>query len=98
MESASLDPVIHPLPRLKICAYLDPVKDEEFGVLRDLLEMSDSALSKQLSTLVEAKYVEQERFTRGGRSRVTVRLTSTGRRAFRNHLAALTALAEGTSR
>jgi DNA-binding MarR family transcriptional regulator len=90
---AALDPVIHPIQRLRICALLDPVTEEEFATLRDLLEMTDSALSKQLSTLAAAGYLSQRRATRGGRSRVWVQLTPTGRRAFRNHVAALSALA-----
>ena len=89
----SLDPVVHPIPRLRICALLDPVAEEEFGALRDLLEVSDSALSKQLAVLVDAGYVEQRRAVRAGRSRVWLRLTGPGRRAYRGHLAALRALA-----
>ena len=90
----SLDPVIHPIPRLRICALLDPVTEEEFSTLRDLLEMTDSALSKQVATLVDAGYVSQRRAARGGRSRVWVGLTVSGRRAFRRHIASLAALAE----
>lgn len=89
-----LDPLIHPLQRIKICGFLDPVEEEEFGELRDLLETSDSALSKQLSVLTEAGYVEQRRTSRGGCSRVRVRQTQMGRRAFREHLDALAVLAE----
>lgn len=89
----ALDPVIHPIPRLRICALLDPVTEEEFSTLRDLLGTTDSALSKQLTTLADAGYVAQRRAARGGRSRVWVALTASGRRAFRQHLEALTALA-----
>lgn len=90
---SGLDPVIHPLPRLRICALLDPVTEEEFATLRDLLQTSDSALSKQIAALADAGYVSQRRAVRGGRSRVWVKLTASGRRAFRSHIAALTALA-----
>lgn len=90
---SELDPVIHPIPRLRICALLDPVTEEEFSTLRDLLGTTDSALSKQISTLAEARYVEQRRASRGGRSRVWVALTNSGRRAFRQHLEALAAIA-----
>lgn len=89
----ALDPVIHPIPRLRICALLDPVTEEEFATLRDLLETTDSALSKQLTTLADAGYVTQRRAARAGRSRVWVSLTAAGRQAFHRHLAALTALA-----
>ncbi|MEZ5085667.1 MAG: transcriptional regulator [Tessaracoccus sp.] len=93
MSSLSgLDPVVHPIPRLRICVLLDPVTEEEFATLRDLLHTSDSALSKQLSALSETGYVSQRRAVRDGRSRVWVRLTTAGRRAFRHHVAALAAL------
>lgn len=91
-----LDAVIHPLPRLRICALLDPVTEEEFAVLRELLGVSDSALSKQLAALSDAGYVEQRRALRAGRSRVWTRLTPQGRRAFRSHVAALTELTGST--
>lgn len=92
-DGSGLDPVIHPLPRLRICALLDPVTEEEFATLRDLLQTSDSALSKQIAALADAGYVSQRRAVRGGRSRVWVTLTASGRDAFRSHIAALTALA-----
>lgn len=89
-----LDAMIHPIPRLRICALLEPVLEEEFGTVRDLLQISDSALSKQLAALTDAGYVAQRRAPRAGKSRVWVKLTAQGRRAFREHLAALSALAE----
>lgn len=73
---ARLDPIIHPLPRLRVCATLAPLEWEEFQTLRDVLETSDSALSKQLSVLTDAGYAEQLRASRGGGSRVRVRLTT----------------------
>ncbi|MGM7670332.1 transcriptional regulator [Microbacterium sp. A93] len=92
--SLGLDPAIHPLPRLRICALLDPITEEEFATLRDLLETSDSALSKQVTALADAGYVTQRRAVRAGKSRVWVQLTDAGRRAFRAHVAALTAMTE----
>lgn len=93
-SALGLDSVIHPLPRLRICALLEPVREEEFSTLRDLLETTDSALSKQLSTLAKAGYVSQRRAPRGGKSRIWTRLTPAGRHAFQQHLAALAALTQ----
>lgn len=89
-----LNRAIHPLPRLRICALLDPVTEEEFATLRDLLQTSDSALSKQVAALADAGYLSQRRAVRGGKSRVWVQLTDTGRSAFHRHVAALTAMAD----
>lgn len=91
---ADLDPVIHPIPRLRICALLQPVVKEEFAVLRDQLDVSDSALSKQIAALVAAGYVEQLHATRAGRRRVWLSLSPAGRAAFVRHVTALRAIAD----
>lgn len=87
-----LDSVIHPIPRLKICAILHPVSEEEFAEIRDLLGMSDSALSKQLSVLADAGYIAYRRAILRGRRRVWVRLTPQGRVIFRDHLKAISTM------
>ena len=51
--------------------------------------LSDSALSKQLTTLEEAGYVEIRKGFAGKRPRTTARLTRAGRAAFELHVAAL---------
>ena len=54
-----------------------------------MLDISKSALSKQLSALTGAGYVEQRRAVRDSRQRVWLRLTGTGRATYRGHVAAL---------
>jgi DNA-binding transcriptional ArsR family regulator len=68
------DEVIHPQPRLSIMALLAAADWAEFGFIRDSVGLSDSALSKHLSTLEQAGYV-------------TIRKTNTGRR--RTHRSAV---------
>lgn len=89
MSEARFDELIHPSTRLSLVALLAAADWAEFSFLRDRLQMSDSALSKQLSTLQEAGYVEQERRLEGQRRRVRARLTEIGRSAFDSHMAAL---------
>jgi hypothetical protein len=48
MTEARFDELIHPSTRLSIVALLTGADWAEFGFLRDQLELSDSALSKQL--------------------------------------------------
>lgn len=106
MSAPKIDPVIHPLARLKICAALyhggavekqTSRHEMRFSALRDQLQMSDSALSKQLATLEEHGYVT--RFREYGSSRakdtVWVTLTETGAQAFERHTAALREIAGG---
>jgi DNA-binding MarR family transcriptional regulator len=83
------DQLIHAPARLRICAALDPVREIEFGALLTLLDLSKSALSKHISMLTEAGYVTQRRAVRDTRQRVWLRLTPTGRTAYRNHVTAL---------
>jgi len=54
--------------------------------------MSDSALSKQFTTLEEAGYITIERTLSNHRRRVRVSLTDAGRHAFEGHVAALQAV------
>lgn len=100
---SSLDPLIHPLPRFKVCATLraagaveGPVRREmRFRALRDATELSDASLSKHLAALEEASYVT--RFREYGSTRakdtVWVMLSDAGRAAFDDHLTALRELA-----
>ena len=89
MSAARFDELIHPATRLSIVALLAASDWVEFAFIRDRLELSDSALSKQLSTLETAGYVSLERQLSGRRHRVRARLTPEGRSAFDGHVEAL---------
>lgn len=89
------DHVIHAPFRLRICAALDPVREIEFGALLTLLDISKSALSKHVSVLAEAGYVEQRRAVRDTRQRVWLSLTPAGRCAYRSHVVALRRIVGG---
>ena len=104
--TASIDPVIHPLSRLQICAALyhsnaietaTGRQEMRFSALKETVNLSDSALSKQLSALEEHGYIT--RFREYGSSRgkdtVWVTLTAAGVRAFEGHVAALQQIAKG---
>jgi DNA-binding MarR family transcriptional regulator len=86
------DPVIHAPARLRLCAALDASDEAEFSGVREILQISKSALSKHVTTLVEVGYVEQRRAVRDTRQRVWLRLTPLGRKAYREHVAALRAI------
>jgi DNA-binding MarR family transcriptional regulator len=93
VRQAAFDELIHAPVRLQICAMLSPVRWLSFAEIRDSLEVSDSVLSKHLSALAEAGYVEVSRVRADSRSRRQVTLTKPGRTALRGHLAALQAIA-----
>jgi DNA-binding MarR family transcriptional regulator len=89
MTAARFDELIHPSTRLSIVALLAAADWVDFAFVRDQLGLSDSALSKQLSTLEEAGYIHIERPVSDRRRRVRARLTPAGRSAFDGHVAAL---------
>ncbi|MGZ4628315.1 MAG: transcriptional regulator [Oryzihumus sp.] len=90
---ADFDAFLHPAPRLTIVALLAPAGWTEFGFIRDAIDTSDSALSKQLSALAAEGYVEVRKQVGVGVRRTLARLTPQGREAFARHAAALERIA-----
>lgn len=93
--TARLDAVIHPTHRLKICAMLDTGTTVEMAVIKDVVGLSASALSKQVAALVDAGYVTQERSQKDSR-RIWLTLTPQGKTAYRSHIRALQEIVAGT--
>ena len=91
----SFDETIHSPNRLRICAALSAARQVEFATLEQGLGVSKSLLSKQLKVLIDAGYVTLERKPQPfGRPRTWVGLTPAGRKAYRNHVAALRKIIE----
>ncbi len=89
MTVARFDDLIHPPTRLAIVSLLAASQWADFKFIRDSTGLSDSALSKQLTTLEQANYVEIRKGFVGKRPRTSARLTPAGRTAFEQHVAAL---------
>ena len=103
--TSELDPVIHPINRLRICATLKAAGAVEgggvdlemrFAALRELTQLSDATLSKQLGVLESHGYITRHREYGSSRANDTVwvALTATGDAALQRHLAALREIAE----
>jgi DNA-binding MarR family transcriptional regulator len=89
-----LDPAIHPMPRLSICAVLNAGPEwVEFGTVRDTTGLSDSMISKHSRALEDIGYVEVRKGAVGRRPRTWFRLTTFGRSSFRTHVTVLQRLA-----
>lgn len=95
MTEPRFDELIHPSTRLAVVALLAATDWADFGFVRDRLGMSDSALSKQFTTLEEAGYISVQRPVENHRRRVRAALTPSGRAAFDGHVAALQAVLAG---
>ena len=87
-----LDRVIHVPGRLLIVALLSGVKEADFLYLLRETALTKGNLSSHLGKLEEAAYVEIEKTFRGKISLTLVRLTPTGKAAFRNYRKAMNGL------
>ncbi|CAM5407711.1 winged helix-turn-helix domain-containing protein [Streptomyces avidinii] len=90
-----LAPLLNAPVRLSVVAALAPLDKAEFAFVRDLVEVSDSVLSKQVAALEEAGWVEVRKGRVGRRPRTWISLTPEGRAVYERHLAALRAIAFG---
>ncbi len=93
-----LDRLLSDPTRLAIMSVLSAADWCDFAFLRDAVSLSDSALSKQLTTLKNGEYVEQRRTYLGRVPRTTVRASDHGRRRFLEHVEALRMIVERTPR
>ncbi|WP_030666899.1 transcriptional regulator [Streptomyces rimosus] len=91
----ALAPLLNSPVRLSVVAALAPVEKAEFAMVRDLVEVSDSVLSKQVAALESAGWVAVAKGRAGRRPRTWLSLTAEGRGVYERHLAALRAIAEG---
>ena len=92
---AELNELIHQPARLRIMASLWSLGTGErmdFRTLRDVLDFTDGNLGAHLVKLETAGYVHVEKTFLGRKPRTLVSLTSAGRAAFDEHVAALRAL------
>jgi DNA-binding MarR family transcriptional regulator len=92
-----LDPVIHAPKRLAAMAIVVNSTTADFGFLRDRLGVSESDLSKQMSTLEKAGYVTVTKTSRGRGGATWYRATPQGARAFKRHMQALDAIVQQTA-
>lgn len=96
MSESNFNELIHAPIRLKICSFLSPTGAVEFPIIRDMLQVSDSVLSKHLKHLENVGYVEQKKGSANGRKRSWVFLTSKGRKAFEDHIGELNRIIEAS--
>lgn len=88
-----LGDVVHQPVRFSILAALAAAAEAEFGFVRDTVQVSDSALSKQVTVLEQAGYVQVKKGYVGKRPRTWLRITPEGRGAFTAHLDTLRQIA-----
>jgi DNA-binding MarR family transcriptional regulator len=85
-DIGKLDDVIHGRLRLGIMAYLASAEVADFTELKTALEATQGNLSIQLRKLEDAGYVEIEKSFLNRKPLTRVRLTASGRKAFKDYL------------
>ncbi len=89
-----LDPLLLDPTRLAIVSLLGSAQWCEFGFVRDSVQLTDPALSKQVATLTGAGFVEVHKGYVGKTPRTWLRATQWGRDGLRRHIDALQAIAD----
>ncbi len=92
-DIGKIDEVIHGRVRLGIMAYLMAAEVADFNTLKAKLETTDGTVSVHMRKLEDAGYVTIEKTFKGRRPLTRIRLTPTGREAFRAYLDAIGKLA-----
>jgi DNA-binding MarR family transcriptional regulator len=82
---ADIDQVIHSPARLTVLAYLYVVDSADFVFLKNMTGLTWGNLSAHLTRLEEAGYVATEKGFEGKKPHTMIRLTDSGRVAFRQY-------------
>lgn len=82
---AKFDPLIHQSSRLAIMAVLAGAESADFTYLVKMTGLNKGTLSKHLSKLRDAGYVDVEKGYKGNYPHTSAKLTSTGRKAFKDY-------------
>jgi DNA-binding MarR family transcriptional regulator len=84
-EVAELDRLVHEPARLAVMALLYVVESADFTFLMNQTGLTWGNLSTHMTKLEEAGYLEVEKSFKGRRPNTTLRLTTEGRKAFREY-------------
>ena len=82
---SQLDRMIHNPGRLAIMAVLAGCESADFTFLEKTTELNKGTLSKHLSALEEAGYIEITKSFKGKLPNTSVQLTAQGRKAFKQY-------------
>lgn len=84
-QFGEIDPLIHSSTRLKVMTYLYVVEKIDFVYLKRVADLSWGNLSKHVTKLEEAGYVEIEKIFENKKPKTSLWLTEKGRDAFQKY-------------
>lgn len=82
---SGLDPLVHAPSRLMVMTYLFVVEQIDYVYLQRVTGLTWGNLSKHLSKLEEAGYLETEKSFQDNKPHTSIRLTEKGRRAYQEY-------------
>ena len=82
---AKFDPLVHQSSRLAIVAVLAGSESADFTYLVKMTGLNKGTLSKHLTKLRDAGYVEIEKGYKGNYPHTSAKLTASGRKAFKDY-------------
>ena len=82
---SGLDPLVHAPARLMVMTFLYVVEKIDYVYLQRVTGLSWGNLSKHLSKLEEAGYLETQKTFQGKKPNTSIRLTEKGRGAYREY-------------
>lgn len=91
MADLGLNKIMHAPIRLQICSMLAVSKSIEFKAIAEVLDISNSSLSKNLKQLEDAVYIETRPMLTDSR-KIAISMTQQGRLTFDDHVKALQAI------
>ena len=97
MGSPQFDDLLLSPKRFRICAILLPADEVAFALVRDNLQVTDSALSKNLRILQDHHYLVITKTTTNSKAVTWLSLTALGRQKIQEHLRALSAIVPAVS-
>lgn len=90
-----IDDTIHQKTRLAIMAHLAAVEETDFLTLKDVLNLTDGNISVHTTILEDKGYIESEKSFVGKKTRTVYRITSRGRKAFKEYVKELESILKG---
>lgn len=84
-----LDPLLHQQLRLSVMSLLMNVKEADFTYIREKTGATAGNLSVQINKLAEAEYLQVKKSFKENYPLTTCSITSKGRKAFEEYVAAL---------
>jgi len=91
------NPILHQPIRTQIISLLIKYEVISFKMIKENLNLSDGNLATHLKKLLEAKYIDEEKFFDGKRPKTNYKINTLGIKSFREYIKELKELIDESS-